>query len=381
MNNDRRSPRRAQWNAGRNNNHGEGEAGPSQGQGNRNAQDRYNNNGNEPKENINKGKRHENRRDIERPRRQFPIGYKKLEELLQLFDAQLILQLSAEGNGFLLLLQQPGIKEGLMCLILSAFAKASDCATDGNTQQLLIHFFTKILPSRQNESTFFAQELRIFVTFLPKRIEPNYREHERYIQSILDLLKFLRRLQLTMFKRSCDVINDIAPLITAQIDFINRKGQRLSDETIELLADINASIETGVPNQEENEKAEALFEPPEDYRTISIFPTSQDISFDHEPFIRKNITDGKYKGGVDHYLDVQFRLLREDFVRPLREGISEFLRLKNDKPNKLTKIKDVNIYFDVHLIKSAMKNGDLIYTVQFDIKKFKHVRWQVSWVK
>ena len=26
---------------------------------------------------------------------------------------------------------------------------------------------------------------------------------------------------------------------------------------------------------------------------------------------------------IDHYLDVQFRLLREDFVRPLREGIAQ----------------------------------------------------------
>lgn len=359
MDNDRRQPRRGQ--GGRQNAFRENAPGGSHDQRNRNHF-------------------RENGRDHARPKRNFPIGYKKLEELLLLYDAQLILQLTSESTGFLLLLQQTGIKEGLMCLVLNALAKVSECATDGNTQQMLIHFFMKILPTIRNESNFFSQELRIFISYLPNRIEPHFRDHERYAQSILDLLKFIRKLQLTLFKRSCDVVSNIAPLITSQIEYINRKGNYLGVETTTLLADINSAIEKGTENQEENEKAEVLLEPPDDFRTVSIFPTANDIVFDHEPFIRKNIIDGKYVGGVDHYLDVQFRLLREDFVRPLREGISEYLRLKRDQQEvtKMTKIKDVNIYFNVHLIKSVLKSGDLIYTVQFDAKKFKNIRWQVS---
>ena len=66
--------------------------------------------------------------------------------------------------------------------------------------------------------------------------------------------------------------------------------------------------------------------PPDDFREISVFPTARDLDKETLPFLRKN----KYHGGymdVDHYLDVQFRLLREDFVCPLREGIAEYVAM------------------------------------------------------
>jgi hypothetical protein len=65
-----------------------------------------------------------------------------------------------------------------------------------------------------------------------------------------------------------------------------------------------------------------LIEPPDDFAQMNIVPKLEDIVCNQEPFLRKNITNGAYKN-VDHYLDVQFRLLREDFLRPLRIGVME----------------------------------------------------------
>lgn len=62
----------------------------------------------------------------------------------------------------------------------------------------------------------------------------------------------------------------------------------------------------------------SLSEPPDYFREINIFPDLSVDFTDEVPFFRKNIL--KYTH-VDHYLDVQFRLLREDFLRPLRKGI------------------------------------------------------------
>lgn len=45
-------------------------------------------------------------------------------------------------------------------------------------------------------------------------------------------------------------------------------------------------------------------------------------------FIAPNIIDGKYTS-IEHYLDVQFRLLHEDFLRPLRADINEYRDYKN----------------------------------------------------
>ena len=60
-------------------------------------------------------------------------------------------------------------------------------------------------------------------------------------------------------------------------------------------------------------------EPPQSFKEVSVIPEAADLLCSR-PFVRENITDRKFKD-LDHYLDVQFRLLREDFVMPLRDGI------------------------------------------------------------
>ncbi|KAM3727622.1 NFX1-type zinc finger-containing protein [Dirofilaria immitis] len=61
-------------------------------------------------------------------------------------------------------------------------------------------------------------------------------------------------------------------------------------------------------------------EPPGDFRALQIYATSNDILHPAQPYIRKNIVKGCYLN-QEHYLDVQFRLMREDLIGPLRDGI------------------------------------------------------------
>jgi hypothetical protein len=70
--------------------------------------------------------------------------------------------------------------------------------------------------------------------------------------------------------------------------------------------------------------------PPNSFREIDIFPTKDDVLCAEPPFLRPNIVDGPYED-VEHYLDVQFRLLREDFVRPLREGVQDIMNNTNSR--------------------------------------------------
>ena len=62
-------------------------------------------------------------------------------------------------------------------------------------------------------------------------------------------------------------------------------------------------------------------DPPDDFRDISIFPTVDDLN-NPKPFLRRNIINGSFPN-LETYLDIQFRLLREDFIKPLRDGIRE----------------------------------------------------------
>ena len=50
----------------------------------------------------------------------------------------------------------------------------------------------------------------------------------------------------------------------------------------------------------------------------------QEIKSDERPYLRPIKAEGCYDD-LSHYLDVQFRLLKEDLVYPLREGIRERL--------------------------------------------------------
>eukprot|EP01054_Gregarina_sp_Poly1_P008120 Gregarina_sp_Poly_1__8119@NODE_468_length_8160_cov_51_068578_g380_i0_p3_GENE_NODE_468_length_8160_cov_51_068578_g380_i0NODE_468_length_8160_cov_51_068578_g380_i0_p3_ORF_typecomplete_len159_score13_58ParD_antitoxin/PF03693_14/0_076GntR/PF00392_21/3e03GntR/PF00392_21/0_42_NODE_468_length_8160_cov_51_068578_g380_i064146890 len=61
----------------------------------------------------------------------------------------------------------------------------------------------------------------------------------------------------------------------------------------------------------------------DEFRTFSIFPTAADMKSDeHQQPIRSNIIKGRFPS-VNDYLDIHFRLMKEDFVAPLRKALRQ----------------------------------------------------------
>ena len=115
--------------------------------------------------------------------------------------------------------------------------------------------------------------------------------------------------------------------------------------------------------------------PPDNFRLLSVVPTQADILTTEKPFLRRNKVDGSYNN-AEHYLDVQFRLLREDFIRPLREGIANLLvRIGSAKIGAL---QDIRFYKDVQLLYPVCTSNGLQYKIKFDNSKLMHVRWENS---
>lgn len=87
--------------------------------------------------------------------------------------------------------------------------------------------------------------------------------------------------------------------------------------------------------------------PPENFRQLSVYPTSSDFE-NEKPFLRPNISKGAFKN-IEHYLDIQFHLLREDFVAPLRKGLQRHKALLDDQCQLQykKKINNITIYHDV----------------------------------
>ena len=115
--------------------------------------------------------------------------------------------------------------------------------------------------------------------------------------------------------------------------------------------------------------------PPDDFRSLSVVPTQEDILTAERPFLRRNKVDGSYNN-AEHYLDVQFRLLREDFVRPLREGIANLLERIGSA--KIGALQDIRFYKDVKLLYPVCTSDGLQYKIKFDNSKLRNVRWENS---
>ena len=117
--------------------------------------------------------------------------------------------------------------------------------------------------------------------------------------------------------------------------------------------------------------------PPEDFRCVSVIPTHDDIITHQRPFLRPNKIEGRYDN-KEHYFDVQFRLLREDFIRPLRDGIQQLLVMGKHRNSKDDRLLDVRVYENVRILNPEFTSNGVAYKIRFDISRFRGVQWENS---
>ncbi|KAH9488055.1 NFX1-type zinc finger-containing protein 1 [Bulinus truncatus] len=122
------------------------------------------------------------------------------------------------------------------------------------------------------------------------------------------------------------------------------------------------------------EKADNDQQPPDDFRSISVIPTIEDLKEDTRPFLRCAIINGEYENALT-YLDIQFRLMKQDFILPLRHSINQF-KACGCKQNFSS--SDVRVYFKVRIIGGAYKDDGLNHVLQFDVSGLKSVKWDFS---
>ncbi len=154
------------------------------------------------------------------------------------------------------------------------------------------------------------------------------------------------------------------PNIKQIVESCNRNVNTFEQSIVDSIKEIECQNELLTSNltvedlkAEKAQRMHAILRPPDDFRQIPVCPTFDEMHDNYEPFLRCNLIKGKYSD-VDHYLDVQFRLLREHFVRPLRKGIAEYIRAKKDG-HPLHKLQDIRLY------------------ASFDVSKLRYVEWKV----
>lgn len=116
--------------------------------------------------------------------------------------------------------------------------------------------------------------------------------------------------------------------------------------------------------------------PPDDFRKISLYPSLQDLQQKQLNFLRPNITKGAYKN-VDDYLDTHFRLLKEDFIQPLRYGLKKY----KESPSDVFKYRfdNIRVYTKTKFEKLNFRDtGSISYVLNFDVDGLVKTNWDTS---
>ncbi|XP_013414130.1 NFX1-type zinc finger-containing protein 1-like [Lingula anatina] len=299
------------------------------------------------------------------------MGYKKLEDLLKRDQGDALLYLASPKNGFRELLVSEKLEGGLLSLLLSVLAYV------GQADQLRSHLITVL--NITNESPLLSAGGPVQSCIIEMVLARNSQAVDvNFLGNVLNLVHLL----LTLLPRSSHLhASTLLPLIQKVVDDKADSGnivclKRQLQQATEIKDAVENDLRMGFKAQDAENAPEDLTTPPDDFRECSIFPSREDLITDEQPFLRANIVKGKYSS-VDHYLDVQFRLLREDFIAPLRNGIREYL-VNLDRGQEHVRLSDVRVYHHVYFQMPNCAKNQITYPVKFDVSRLSKVRWEHS---
>ncbi|NXR16107.1 ZNFX1 protein, partial [Semnornis frantzii] len=310
----------------------------------------------------------------EQPQQVRRIGYKFLESLLLKDPSEIAITL-ASSSGLKELLSQTAMKPNLVQLICQVLQKACSSRMDRQSVQQLLAVV--------KESNFLKTCLPQYVSDMVMEADSAVRrQYPVHISNIVSLLQGL----ISVFPASSlQKISILLALLPSSLNILKESAVDITEETEKNLNKVQVLVQhlqekkrEGTLGADDHPLVQPQPDgPEEDYRAMSIYPTYDEVLHGKMPFLRPNIVSGRYES-TRIYLDTHFRLLREDFVRPLREGIMEVSRSFEDRAWRRKKFDDIWIYFDAHILTPVCTPTGVVYKVQFDIKPLRFVRWQNS---
>ncbi|XP_072169617.1 NFX1-type zinc finger-containing protein 1-like [Diadema setosum] len=298
-----------------------------------------------------------------------PLGYKTLETLLGKDPDEAAIELSSLKERLEKLLHMEDIRYDMVSLLFQVMNHVSQAHGASQTIIMLIDMLGR--------SPFLTKHLtRHLVSMRKERDKSRIKKLPRSIHDIAKVLCEIQQRRPTYWRE----LVVVSTLLNDVVGYIEQKGIKVDEEVrrdVTVLRDFQAAID-----KEREDRARGPIEitepPPDNFRDICVLPTSEEVTDSSvRTYLRANIVKGKYED-ADHYLDVQFRLLREDFIHPLREGISEY-NLEAAGPGKHNKrAQDIRLYYDVTLEEPVYMHTGVVFRMHFDESRLKGIRWQAS---
>ncbi|XP_046388092.1 NFX1-type zinc finger-containing protein 1-like [Ischnura elegans] len=282
-----------------------------------------------------------------------------MKEKLNMNSSKLLTHLQARSKNFTTLLKRK-LGPNMIMLVVEILAKITTSNDKELQASLLAHsihssvleqFSTFSLNIIAQNMAFSAEELtnyfenlyvlyNTFVQMMPTKATEILSDHCTRAVMALQNLKLMRKLL-------------VAPKL--------EEDYRSLMDHVESLNQLHESV----AQRRRREKVKREWQPGINFRELSVIPLPQDLSLKTEVNLCPAVIDGPYKS-VEHYLDVQFNLMREDFLIPLREGIMNFIHHQSSESSKYKRIENVRFYQGVRFLQQFVEGDSLVTEVLFN---------------
>ena len=239
-------------------------------------------------------------------------------------------------------------------------------------KELAARMLAQIL-SEDGEYATFLFHLDTFLKKIPFERSGRIREENpQYLRFLLDIGMFVVECIPKTVANTFPILQ--LQLCTQRLFESNEIPHTFSDRMSELSTQFEESLKYLHPKSKADcNPTDVVENPPELYTEISILPDPEEInSSAWKPFLRPNKTSGAYTNW-DHYLDVQFRLLREDFIGALRNGICQHRDGLTGR-----KLSDVRVYENAQVLEPVCLFSGIGFQIRFSVAKLSRVNWEHS---
>ena len=289
------------------------------------------------------------------------LNYQRLHKLSKMNPDDLSSELVELKDDLNSLLQDSDLKDELVQLLVTIFLKVNESSTRTEVFDIM-------------SSLIGSQLIKIHLPNMFQRLllqDDIVDDKRRFLEEVLALFEIFSE---TFPSSTVDLPVAELMLLLSRLDLDNKEEQLL--KLTDLVNKREQKLKEKIKRQEvvtRKPTAGPDTPPPEDYRRLSVTPTVDDITSGNEPYLRPIKSQGKYTDGKE-YLDIQFRLLKEDLVGPLREGIGEITMGLSREERK----HDIKLYKGVRIISPIFKRGGTTHRIQFDATGLQHIIWEHS---
>ncbi|XP_077125738.1 NFX1-type zinc finger-containing protein 1-like isoform X2 [Ranitomeya variabilis] len=296
------------------------------------------------------------------------LGVLELSKMEMREPSEIILKLAAPCSGLKQLVNEASMTPELVKKLLAVLSKAIECRS---SCQNLIHILSHILNSLFLKSILCSYIMQCGSSLQSEDLCSVVDHSLTVLTEILSIFPSSSFADVTIIKT---LLENVVRQMEADSVTISEKTKQ-NMETLNLfLQHLQDKKQDGTLKADNyiyavGKKGLVLGD---DFRGVSVFPTHDDICMKGNPRLAPNIIDGSYPD-VTSYLNTHFSLLREDFIGPLRDGISQYLRAQSDED-----VNDIRLYFNVSILESFCVQSGIVYQVQFSTQHLKHIMWENS---